>query len=415
MRDKLWLRGIGFAFLTATFQALSAVCAEILNDRELSIFFGLLMCYFLLLCVFAPIRVTQVISRENSIASSLSTLRDSERKSKEDLLETKKEESIDVRKEASEFFNSRRVCFENVRDQLFFAPTRRSFCAIVMVMCDFSGNYSQLSTYYYTSVTSGSLFLSATVPISMLLGFFFLGRTYRTMHIAGALICCGGLGFMIVADLYAKTSDGEINAVLGDICGVTAALFYSISNVLQEFLIQDGATEFEILTSFGVHGCICSLLALLIQYDFSVYELHAFFKSIVTVLEWFTYISLAVVVFFSYQTINQALTIIDSGTFNVVMLQQSLLVGIARVCGFDGGFTIIQAVFFFVTFVVQLIGIGLFASAGDVKNSSTLILDDFDDERSVLLHNNNNKTAARKKTKRTFLNKRGSSSSFISN
>ena len=119
--------------------------------------------------------------------------------------------------------------------------------------------------------------------------------------------------------------------------------------------------------------------------------------------------------FFSYQTINQALTIIDSGTFNVVMLQQSLLVGIASVCGLDGGFTIIQAVFFFVTFVVQLIGIGLFASAGDVKNSSTLILDDFDDERSVLLHNNNNKTAASKKTKRTFLNKRGSSSSFISN
>ena len=43
------------------------------------------------------------------------------------------------------------------------------------------------------------------------------------------------------------------------------------------------------------------------------------------------------------------------------------MVGIVRLCGFDGGFRMMQAVFFFITLVVQTSGIALFSYAGDVK------------------------------------------------
>jgi drug/metabolite transporter (DMT)-like permease len=358
-RRTRWLYGLGFAFLTASFAAGSSITSEILDDHNKSIYFGLLCCYFTLICVYGPIRATDVCAKEHSLASSGGG---------EDVVET----VMDKKVRTNTFFKRYRICFENVRDQLIFTPNRKSFLLIGMTVLDFAGNYMQMLTYYYTSVSSGSICLSATVPISLLLGYMFMSHSYKRLHIVGSCIACGGLLFMISFDSYdAKYLDGgkpdEINPALGDCLGLLAALFNSLSYVMQEYLIEAGTCENEIMTAFGVYGCVTSLLSLFIQYGCSYADLIRFFKSIRSHYEWTIYGSLALCEFCLHLSAFHSLSRVDAGTFNVVMLGQPLMVGIVRLCGFDGGFRMMQAVFFFITLVVQTSGIALFSYAGDVK------------------------------------------------
>jgi drug/metabolite transporter (DMT)-like permease len=390
-RRTRWLQGLGFAFLTASFAAGSSICSEILDDHNKSIYFALLCCYVTLIFVYGPIRATEVISREHSFASSNG--------------EEIEEAVMDKKVRTNTFLKRYRICFENVRDQLMFTPNRKSFLLIAMTVLDFSGNYMQLLTFYYTSVSSGSIFLSATVPFSMLLGRTFLSHSYRKLHVVGSCIACGGLLFMIAFDLYdAKYLDSgkhdEINPVLGDFFGLLAALFQSLSDVMQEYLVTTfGVCENEILTAFGVYGVITSVISLLIQYGCSYVDLIQFFKSIKGVYEWAIYGSLAICEFGLHLNAFHALSRIDAGTFNVAMLGQPLMVGIVRLCGFDGGFKMMQAVFFFMTLLVQTSGIALFSYAGDVKEdedekkTQSLILGSADgqnqEEKPLLMSKNN--------------------------
>jgi len=210
---------------------------------------------------------------------------------------------------------------------------------------------------------------------------------------------------MIAFDLYdAKYLDSgkhdEINPVLGDFFGLLAALFQSLSDVMQECLVTTfGVCENEILTAFGVYGVITSVISLLIQYGCSYVDLIQFFKSIKGVYEWAIYGSLAICEFGLHLNAFHALSRIDAGTFNVAMLGQPLMVGIVRLCGFDGGFKMMQAVFFFMTLLVQTSGIALFSYAGDVKEdedekkTQSLILGSADgqnqEEKPLLMSKNN--------------------------
>jgi len=71
-----------------------------------------------------------------------------------------------------------------------------------------------------------------------------------------------------------------------------------------------------------------------------------------------------------YVASYEALSRVDAGTFNVVLLTQRLFVGLVRLDGFDGGFTQLQGLVFFATFFVQMVGISIFSFAGDVKGDA---------------------------------------------
>jgi hypothetical protein len=90
----------------------------------------------------------------------------------------------------------------------------------------------------------------------------------------------------------------------------------------------------------------------------------------------------SVTLFASFASAYRALKYVDAGTFNVVLLQQSLLVGMVR---FEGGFSsTTQAVVFVGTFTVQAIGILVYATAGDVKHREETSGSE-SEKRSILL------------------------------
>jgi drug/metabolite transporter (DMT)-like permease len=110
-----------------------------------------------------------------------------------------------------------------------------------------------IMAFEYTSVTSGTIFNSATVPVSLcLLSYFFMSRVYGKMHYLGAAIAVCGLLLLIISDKENGPSEQESNPILGDFLALMAACRYSLSNIIQESFIDSGMSMSEIFSAFVV-------------------------------------------------------------------------------------------------------------------------------------------------------------------
>ena len=124
----------------------------------------------------------------------------------------------------------------------------------------------------------------------------------------------------------------------------------------------------EILAAFGFYGTLFAIVAIFAEHKWNFELLMNFFARIEH-HDVMIYILTSVTLFASFASAYRALKYVDAGTFNVVLLQQSVLVGMVRFFGFEGGFSsTTQAVVFVGTFTVQAIGILVYATAGDVKH-----------------------------------------------
>ncbi|CAL6313742.1 unnamed protein product [Bathycoccus prasinos] len=177
-------------------------------------------------------------------------------------------------------------------------------------------------------------------------------RRHKMRHVVGAFVSMAALLFLIVCDSLEVNEEGnnvphpDKNPRLGDALAFFAAICFSATNILQEYSIDSGVIE---------------------HHDVMIYILTS------------------VTLFASFASAYRALKYVDAGTFNVVLLQQSLLVGLVRFFGFEGGFSsTTQAVIFVGTFTVQAIGILVYATAGDVKHREE-ILGSESEKRSILL------------------------------
>ena len=106
--------------------------------------------------------------------------------------------------------------------------------------------------FEYTSVTSGTIFNSATVPVSLCLSYFLMSRVYGKMHYLGAAIAVCGLLLLIISDKENGPSEQESNPILGDFLALMAACSYSLSNIIQESFIDSGMSMSKIFSAFVV-------------------------------------------------------------------------------------------------------------------------------------------------------------------
>ena len=263
------------------------------------------------------------------------------------------------------------------KDDFCFGVTLKALSLIAMSVFDFGGNYTAILAYKYTTVTSATIFLSATVPISCCMGYFFINRRYTRRHVVGAIIACAGLVLLVVSDGVEEEKqlhddipgEEQKNPALGDSLAFAAAVCNSLTNVLQEHAIENGVYMNEILTAFGFYGALLALVALLWEHDWDLEKLGNFLKS-VGESDVMIYIVFAFVIFCSFTSAYRSLKYIDAGSFNVILLQQALLCGLVRLFGFDGGFsTTEQALIFMGTFAVQAVGIAIFSTAEDPKSN----------------------------------------------
>jgi drug/metabolite transporter (DMT)-like permease len=253
-------------------------------------------------------------------------------------------------------------------------PNKKTLALIMMVFFDFIATYWAILCFKFTSVTSGTIIQTATVPISCTLGFLFMNRRYSRRHVVGAFVSMAALLFLIVCDSLEVNEEGnnvphpDKNPRLGDALAFFAAIGFSATNILQEYSIDSGVYQNEILAAFGFYGTLFAIVAIFAEHKWNFELLMNFFARIEH-HDVMIYILTSVTLFASFASAYRALKYVDAGTFNVVLLQQSLLVGMVRFFGFEGGFSsTTQAVVFVGTFTVQAIGILVYATAGDVKH-----------------------------------------------
>lgn len=402
-------RGATYAFITAVLYAAEAILSKLLNERHKSIYVALLIDYVILYVIFGINLAYCCCMHEqrppDDVLEDELDLEEQHRKAmvSEDVglgqklklhkkydsysflpgfLQRKRKNKNNKEREGEEGEKEEKV--ENTArtygftDVFCIGIAFKSLSLVAMSIFDFGGNYTAILAFKYTTVTSATIFLSATVPISCGLGYFFMNRRYTKRHVAGAVIATLGLCLLVVSDEVEEErqlhddipGQEQKNPALGDTLAFSAAVFNSLTNVLQEHAIENGVYMNEILTAFGFYGAMLALVALMWEHQWDMQKLADFLKS-VGKSDVMIYIVFAIVVFCSFASAYRSLKYIDAGSFNVILLQQALLCGVARLFGFDGGFsTSGQAFIFLGTFAIQAVGIIIFSTAEDPKNNS---------------------------------------------
>ena len=271
-------RGATYAFITAVLYAAEAILSKVLNERNKSIYVALLLDYVILYVIFGInlawcccccavveddpmiLRAEEeggfnddvekqqridMVSKDSGVGKKLTLHKkyDSYQFLPSFLAgkKNKKDEEEDEKKKKKKSFTE-----YGYKDDFCFGVTLKALSLIAMSVFDFGGNYTAILAYKYTTVTSATIFLSATVPISCGVGYFFMNRRYTRRHVVGAIIACAGLVLLVVSDGVEEEKqlhddipgEEQKNPALGDSLAFAAAVFNSLTNVLQEHAIE---------------------------------------------------------------------------------------------------------------------------------------------------------------------------------
>ncbi|KAK4475696.1 hypothetical protein MN116_000962 [Schistosoma mekongi] len=158
---------------------------------------------------------------------------------------------------------------------------RFSLYSLVGVI-DVHANWSIVSAYAYTSVTSIQLLDCITIPTVVLSSYFFLFYRYTWNHYTAIILCLIGATGMVLTDYFLQASTIVFNndnvtkttlnqsatktqpftaeqMVFGDFLVIIGAISYGLSNVLQQYLIlKYGIVEF--LSCVGLVASIITLI-----------------------------------------------------------------------------------------------------------------------------------------------------------
>ena len=429
-----YVKGTFYAFITAILYALVSIFSKVLDERHRSIYFALLSAYVMLWIVFAPLQVIERHQEGGEEVGGEEKVNNHGKMTSDKVIRYDQSEGVEKKLRRHKMYDSyaflpglvggNREHMESITttttttttspssssfavvgvvadvekgekdpkkfSRLCCRPNEKTLALIMMVVFDFIGNYSAILCFKFTSVTSGTIIQTATVPISCTLGFLFMNRRYSRRHVVGAFVSMAALLFLIVCDSLEVNEEGnnvphpDKNPRLGDALAFFAAICFSATNILQEYSIDSGVYQNEILAAFGFYGTLFAIVAIFAEHKWNFELLMNFFARIEH-HDVMIYILTSVTLFASFASAYRALKYVDAGTFNVVLLQQSLLVGMVRFFGFEGGFSsTTQAVVFVGTFTVQAIGILVYATAGDVKHREETSGSE-SEKRSILL------------------------------
>ncbi|GAX75709.1 hypothetical protein CEUSTIGMA_g3152.t1 [Chlamydomonas eustigma] len=137
-----------------------------------------------------------------------------------------------------------------------FKLSNKWYIYLILAILDVEGNFLVTKAYQYTSVTSVTLLDCTTIPAVMILSLIVFRSSYLPGHIIGALLCTAGLGVLVLTDSSSET--GGRNPVLGDLLVIAGAAVYAVCNIVQEKLLSDKTSRWELLAMIGVFGSLIS-------------------------------------------------------------------------------------------------------------------------------------------------------------
>ncbi|KAL7275413.1 hypothetical protein RUND412_001641 [Rhizina undulata] len=111
---------------------------------------------------------------------------------------------------------------------------------IILAFMDVEANYFTVLAYRYTTILSAELINFWAIVVVVIISVAFLKVRYHWAQILGILICCGGMGILLVSDNMngSKLSGGVPDELKGDLFMLLGATFYGFSNVAEEFFVS---------------------------------------------------------------------------------------------------------------------------------------------------------------------------------
>uniref|UniRef100_A0A7S3VHE2 EamA domain-containing protein n=1 Tax=Dunaliella tertiolecta TaxID=3047 RepID=A0A7S3VHE2_DUNTE len=228
---------------------------------------------------------------------------------------------------------------------------------MLLALMDVEANFIVTKAYQYTSITSVTLLDCFTIPAVMALSWLVLRAHYGVGHLLGAVMCCLGLGVLVLTDRQSET--GGPNTLLGDSLVLFGATVYAVCNVTQERLLHD-TSKWELLASVSMFGTLFSgLQALLLEHN--AWAGHA--------PDWRAGLALAgfALSLFCFSILLPSVLVLGgSAVLNLSLLTSDLWAAGAR-AAFFGGFGG-TAPYFAVAFVLEALGIALYTMAGETRS-----------------------------------------------
>lgn len=121
---------------------------------------------------------------------------------------------------------------------------------------DVQGNYLVNKAYQFSSITSVTLLDCWTVVWAIVLTYIFLGKRYSLFQLLGAAICVVGLGLVLLSDAGVGGGGGS-KPILGDALVIAGTIFFSMSNVGEEFCVKK-KDRVEVVSMIGLFGMLVS-------------------------------------------------------------------------------------------------------------------------------------------------------------
>uniref|UniRef100_A0A8C8JAD4 Solute carrier family 35 member F1 n=2 Tax=Oncorhynchus TaxID=8016 RepID=A0A8C8JAD4_ONCTS len=142
---------------------------------------------------------------------------------------------------------------------------RRWWKYMILGLIDIEANYLVIKAYQYTTLTSVQLLDCFTIPVVLLLSWFFLLVRYKAVHFVGVGVCLLGIGLMVGTDVLVGRQQGlGDHKLLGDLLVLGGATLYGISNVCEEFIVKN-LSRVEFLGMMGLFGSFFSGIQLAIM------------------------------------------------------------------------------------------------------------------------------------------------------
>lgn len=146
------------------------------------------------------------------------------------------------------------------RKQFWISFKERWWILFIIGIVDVEANYTVVSAYQYTTITSVMVLDCFTIPCVMLLSFFILKERFGFVHVLAVIVCIIGLITLIFSDAIQQQSEGGgSKQVLGDLLVLLACVLYSISNVGQQYQVERHS-NIEFLAMLGIFGSIVSFI-----------------------------------------------------------------------------------------------------------------------------------------------------------
>jgi len=120
----------------------------------------------------------------------------------------------------------------------------------ILAAADVEANFLVIKAYQYTDLLSCMLLDAWAIPVCLFFSWVYMRIRYHWTQLFGVLVCCAGLGLLVVSDVITEKGWDPVARGKGDAFMIAGATLYGFSNATEEFLVRKRPL-YEVLGQLG--------------------------------------------------------------------------------------------------------------------------------------------------------------------